>query len=117
MANNPISLSRRHVLGDLYARCDSLSESIPVYSDGEGDPVLGSVDESLGHYRDAFSFHLSDDVCKQLAAGHYSYSFDYTHSDPERTGPQSRITLNSIKLIGRRNYQKPAARGTLVTTT
>ena len=30
-----------------------------------------------GKYADAFTFHLSEDVCKRLAGGQFTYSFDY----------------------------------------
>lgn len=107
MAYSPLSLSRRHVLGDLYARCDSLAGEVPVYLSGVEPELLGHADEGLGHFADAFTFHISDDFCKKLSAGHYQYSFDYDYSDPKVTGSQSRITLNSITLNARKGYEKP----------
>jgi len=112
MSNSPISLSRRHVLGDLYDRCDPIAESIPVYLAGDELEVLGHADEGLGHYPDAFSFHLADDLCKKLSAGHFTYSFNYDYADPAKTTGRSRLKLNSITLNPRKAYQKPVPRGT-----
>ncbi len=106
MSYSPLSLSRRHVLGDLYGRCDPIVENVPVYLDGAERELLGQADEALGHYADAISFHLADDFCKKLSAGHFTYSFDYEHAEPEAIG-RRRIKINSITLIARKAYQKP----------
>jgi hypothetical protein len=100
-------MSRRHVLGDLYSRCDAIVENIPVYREGDEGEVIGYVDQSLGHFADAFSFHLPDDVCKKLATGHFVYLFNYVHSDPAHTDSRSQVTLSSITLVGRKPYEKP----------
>jgi len=107
MTYSPLSMSRRHVLGDLYARCDALTDNVPVYlSATDPEPLLlGHVDEALGHYSDAFSFHLPDDICKRLSAGHYTYSFGYAAMD--RAISRGRIQLTSITLTARRGYDKP----------
>jgi hypothetical protein len=111
MTYSPLSLSRRHVLGDLYGRCDPLAESVPVYLAGLEEPeLLGHVDQSLGHFADALTFHIADDYCKKLSAGHYTYSFDYKFSDPTKDGPRGRVVLTSIILTGRKGYQKPEPR-------
>lgn len=110
MTSSPVSLSRRHVLGDLYGRCDALKGRVPVYLEGDERELVGHADEGLGRYVDAFSFHVADDICKKLSAGHFTYSFDYRHSDPAETHSRSRITLRSITLTGRRGYAKPVAR-------
>lgn len=112
MTYSPLSVSRRHVLGDLYARCDSLLEEVPVYlAVAETEPeLLGHADESLGHFADAFTFHLADDLCKKLSAGQYTYSFDYKYSDPKQKGSRGRIVLTSITLTGRKGYDKPGSR-------
>ena len=110
MANGPISMTRRHVLGELYARCDAIVDNVPVYLEGDEHQLLGYVDQSLGHFADAFSFFLEDDVCKKLAAGHFSYSCDYQFSDQAQTTSRSRVTLSSITLVSRRGYDKPIAR-------
>ena len=99
-----VSLTRRHVLGELYSKCDPITGEIPVYLDGEALEVLGHVDEGLGAFRDAFSFHLGVTVSKDLCAGYYTFSFDC-----ERAG-QSRFKLVSITLKKRENYGKPVAR-------
>ena len=111
MTYSPLSLSRRHVLGDLYGRCDPLAESVPVYLAGLDEPeLLGHVDQSLGHFADALTFQLADDICKKLSAGHYTYSFDYRFSDPSQNGSRGRVVLTSVILTGRKAYQKPLPR-------
>lgn len=112
MSSGPISVSRRHVLGDLYNRCEPIS-SVPVYLGSVEGEVLGHVDQGLGHYADAFSFHLADDVCKKLSAGFFSYAFDYQYSEQEaEPGRLRKVVLNSICLIARQNYERPIARST-----
>lgn len=107
MSFGPISISRRHVLGDLYSRCDAI-ESVPVYMDNVEGELLGHVDEGLGHYADAFRFHLDEDVCKKLSAGHFTYSFNYQHTDDGETDRgRRRIKLNAILLNARKGYAKP----------
>ena len=102
MSYSPLSVKRRHVLGDLYEKCDSI-ESVPVYQDSESGELLGYADEGLGHFADAFSFHLAEDVCKKLSTGHYIYSFGYEYSDPEGTpGRNRRLKLTHIFLTGRK---------------
>lgn len=102
MTYSPLAIKRRHVLGDLYSQCDAV-EMVPVYLDNAEGEMLGYVDESLGHYADAFLFHLPEDVCKKLSSGHYIYSFDYDYTDPEAAaGRNRRIKLNTIFLTGRK---------------
>ena len=100
-------MARRHVLGELYGRCDAIAEEIPLYMSGEQPTLLGHVNEALGHYADAFSFFAGDDICKRLVSGHYIYSFGY---DPVDSVPGGRIRLTSITLIGRQGYSKPIPR-------
>jgi hypothetical protein len=106
MTYGPLSLSRRHVLGDLYARCDAI-ESVPVFMDNSEGEMLGYVDESLGHYADAFCFHLSEDVCKKLSAGHFTYSFEYDLADDAEAAARRRVKLSRIILTARKGYAKP----------
>jgi hypothetical protein len=101
MTYSPLAIKRRQVLGDLYPDCDSV-ESVPVHLDNADGEQIGYVDESLGHYADAFLFHVPEDVCKKLSTGHYIYSFDYDYTDPDSTGRHRRITINSIFLTGRK---------------
>lgn len=104
-----LSLSRRHVLGDLYSRCDEIKGEIPVYLDGEATPiVIGYVDQSLGHYADAFSFHLDANECKKLSSGQFSFSVNYEFSNRREAGSRGRVKLTSITLTGRKSYEKPA---------
>ena len=110
MATGPISISRRHVLGDYYSRCDAIV-SVPVYLDNSKGEMLGYVDQGLGHYADAFSFHLPDDICKKLSAGHFTYAFEFNYSEQKAApGRHRRVTLTSISLITRKNYEKPLPR-------
>lgn len=102
MSFSPLSLSRKHVLGDLYARCDQTTTNVPVYLIAEENELLGYAAESLGHYADAFTFHLSDDVCKRLSAGQYTYEFDLEHA---RT--KGRLILRTIFLKAPKAYKKP----------
>jgi hypothetical protein len=110
MTTGPISLSRRHVLGDLYSRCDVIV-SIPVYLNSVDGEMIGHVDHGLGHYADAFSFHLADDICKKLSAGFFTYAFDFEYAETV-PGRSKRVKLNSICLIARQNYERPVARST-----
>ena len=108
MKYSPLSISRRHVLGDLYARCEHL-ESIPVYlADPTSEPI-GHCDESLGVYADAFCFHLSDDDCKKLSTGNFTFSFDYEASTAADARSRQ-VTLRSIILNPRKAYEKPGAK-------
>jgi hypothetical protein len=98
MAYSPVSISRRHVLGNLYSRCNPI-ESIPVYLKDESGEVLGHCDQGLGHYADAFSFHLAEDICKRLSSGQFAYSFSYDYADDSSPGDSGRkIKLNCICL-------------------
>ena len=102
MAYNSLTIKRSYVLGDIYKHCDPI-ESIPVYmTDQSGEP-LGHVDESMGHYADAFTFHLSEAVCKQLSASHFDYAFGFEYTgDTEQTGAKKRIKLNHILLLAKK---------------
>jgi hypothetical protein len=101
MSYSPIAIKRRQVLGDLYSVCDPV-EMVPVHIENADGEKVGHVDESLGHYADAFLFHLPEDVAKKLSTGHYIYSFDYDYADPDSTGRNRRIKLNYIFLTGRK---------------
>lgn len=110
METSPISFSRRHVLGDLYSRCDAI-DSIPVYLDTVEGELLGHVDQSLGHYADAFSFYLQSDICKKLSTGYFTYAFSYEYADGESMPiGQRRVKLDSICLVSRKGYERPVAR-------
>jgi hypothetical protein len=109
MAINVLSLSKRHVLGDLYDRCDPLKNAVPVYLEDIEPTLLGHVDESLGNYADAYSFHLEPDFCKKLSGGQFTYTVNYA-SKPKVAGPRARITITSITLSPRKGYVKPVPR-------
>lgn len=110
MATGPISISRRHVLGDYYSRCDAIV-SVPVYLDSSKGEMLGYADQGLGHYADAFSFHLPDDICKKLSAGYFTYAFEFNYAERKATpGRYRRVKISSISLIPRQNYEKPLPR-------
>ena len=122
MAYSPLSLSRRHVLGDLYERCEAIADPVPVYvTENEpevvGEPVpdlVGHADESLGHYADAFTFHISDELCKRLSAGHFTYELQYELAPAKPKTTHRRVCISSISLIARQNYKKPLPRATRV---
>jgi len=112
MAHGPVTLSRRHVLGDLYARCEHVVE-VPVFLDDVAGERLGFADESQGIYADAFTFRISEEYCKKLAEGQLLYSFNYDLSAKGAKGvPASRraIKLSSIILKMRKGYTKPVAK-------
>lgn|ERR1044072_2038337 len=106
MSYSPLAIKRSQVLGDIYKQCEPV-ESIPVYLNDASGELLGHVDESLGHYADAFVFHLSEDVCKKLSSGHYIYGFDYDVLK-NQTDKGSHIKLNYIMLVGRKIPVKKA---------
>src|SRR5438105_2794440 len=112
MIHQPLTMSRRHVLGDLNSRCEPAAD-VPVFLDAPGGELLGHVDESHGRYADAFTFHLDDQVCKKLATGHFDYSFDYDFaSDGDSSLPagRRRIRLTHIILKSRKGYEKPVSK-------
>ena len=102
MAISPLSLSRKHILGGIYADSAPFTENVPVYLHGEENELLGHADQALGHYADAITFHLAEDVCKKLASGQYSYEFD-----ADRSAETGKIVIHSIYLKPRQNYKKP----------
>ncbi len=101
MSYSPLAIKRRQILGDLYATCDTV-EMVPVHIDNAQGELIGHADESLGHYADAYLFHVPEDICKKLSTGHYIYSFDYDYSDPAASGRNRRIRLNYIFLTARK---------------
>jgi len=105
-----VTLSRRHVLGDLHASCDALRGSVPVYLDGEAREVLGHASEQDGKFADAISFFLSDEICKKLSSGYFTFSFEYEIAKPATKAIGRRVILTSIILTGRKNYVKPIPR-------
>jgi len=93
------------VLGDLYGRCDALKGCVPVYLDGDERELLGHADEDQEKFADAISFFLSDDICKKLSSGYFTFALDYQLSKRKDIG--RRVVLTSITLVGRKNYDKP----------
>lgn len=77
MEKNILNLKRRHILGNLYGKCENIDETIPVYLDALNDEPIGFADEALGRYTDAFSFHLPEAICKKLSSNGYVVAFDY----------------------------------------
>ena len=109
MAISPLTVARRHVLGDLYSRCEAIEE-VPVYMDSDSGERLGFAAESFGHYADSLTFHLPEDICKKLSTGHFSYSFGFDYADPDAPASRNRrIKLNYICLNGRKT-DAPLAR-------
>lgn len=93
----PLSIARRHVLGDLYGCCDDV-DTVPVYLENECGTRLGFADQILGHYVDAFSFHLDQGICKKLSSGHFAYSLGYDYAGKRVPGRQRRLRLSYICL-------------------
>ena len=115
MMHKSLTLARRHVLGELYNRCDRMTVDVPVYLDNAVGERLGFVDEGSNKYADAFTFHLAEDVCKKLADGQFVYSFDYNFSESSSAAlspKRRRIKLLSIFLTMRKPYEKPVAHAT-----
>jgi hypothetical protein len=109
MSYSPLTLTRRHVLGDFYRRCENVV-TVPVYLNGTDGEMIGYADEGLGKYADAFTFHLSEEVCKKLSAGQFTYSFGYEFTDDTEvaaTTAKRPIKLTSITLTMRKGYEKP----------
>ena len=106
MAYGPLALSRRHVLGEHYLRCETI-ESVPVYLNDMTGEVIGHVDESMGKYADAFLFHLSEEMCKKLSAGHFTYSFEFENVDTVPPAAGRRFRLVAVVLTARKGYAKP----------
>lgn len=94
MEKNLLNLKRRHVLGNLYSRCENI-ESIPVYLDVVTEEPIGFADESLGRYVDAFSFHLPEAICKKLSSNGYVVAVDYDVSAENNR----RYKLNHFVLV------------------
>jgi hypothetical protein len=102
MSYSPLAIKRSNVLGKIYPQCDSV-ESIPVYMNDKSGEHLGFVDESMGHYADAFVFHLAEDVCKHLSMSHYDYAFGFEYSkSADQITNKTRIKLNQIFLVGKK---------------
>lgn len=103
MAFAPLTIARRHVLGDLYSKCDEIFD-VPVYLESDLGERLGFATETYGNYADSVTFHLAEDVCKKLSTGHFTYSFGYDYSEPDAAPVRGRrIKLNYICLTGRKN--------------
>jgi len=110
MSYSPLTLARRHVLGELYAACENATKDVPVYLNDANGEKLGHAAESLGRYADAFTFHLTEENCRKLAGGQFTYSFDYHFSESAAaaaTSKRRRVRLISIILTMRKGYQKP----------
>lgn len=110
MSYSPLAIKRSYVLGEIYKQCDPI-ESIPVYMNNETGELVGHVDESLGHYADAFTFHLPETLCKQLSASHFDYAFGYEYAEKsDASGGRKRIKLTHISLVGKKPLfnKKPA---------
>jgi hypothetical protein len=105
-----LSLSRRHVLGDLYPRCDTIEGQIPVYLTSDDEPtMLGYAEQSsLGNYADAVTFHLNAEYCRKLSSGQFAVSIAYDLTNSGEPGARSRVKLTSISLTGKKSYEKPA---------
>ncbi len=110
MSYSPLAIKRSYVLGEIYKQCEPI-EKIPVYMTSETGELLGHVDESLGHYADAFTFHLSETLCKQLSASHFDFAFGFDYLEKtDQTVGRKRIKLNHVLLVGKKPlFNKKAA--------
>ena len=97
MSYNLLTMKRRHILGDLYSRCDAI-ETIPVYLDIKSEEPIGFADESLGRYADAFIFHLPDVICKKFSSNGYSVVTDYELAENNGSS-KKRYKLNHFILV------------------
>ena len=105
MVYGPLTMSRRHVLGDLYNTCDH-AESVPVYLHAPGGELLGHAEEG-NRYADVMTFHISEENCKRMAGGQFGFSFGTEYTGPEKPGDRRstrRIRLTSIHLVPRQGY-------------
>ncbi len=99
MSYSPLAIKRSNVLGKIYNQCDAI-ESIPVYMNDQSGELLGFVNEEMGRYADVFTFHLAEDICKQLSANQFEFAFDFDYSEKAtQTTNKKRIKLNHILLI------------------
>ena len=104
MKYGPLTVSRSRILGSFYAQCEHMDDHIAVYLNDADGEKLGVVNESLGKYADAFTFHLSEENCKMLAGGKFDYSFDCNFSEPDDTASspsKRRLKLVSVFLTRR----------------
>jgi hypothetical protein len=97
MSFETLLFSRRHVLGDLYNRCDR-DDSVPVFMEEDPDTQIGLADQSTSRYVDAFSFHLPAAICKKLSSGQFAFSFGYAHAKSDDVFNKPRIRLTYICL-------------------
>jgi hypothetical protein len=80
----------------------------------KGGEPLGYADESLGHFADAFLFHLPELVCKKLSTGHFDYVFDCEYiRSAAGAAARKRIKLNGILLVPKKNAKEDASAETI----
>jgi hypothetical protein len=64
----------------------------------ESGELPGCVDEGMGHFADAFTFHLSETLCKQLSTNHFDYAFGFEYSEQKKpTASKKRIKMNAFR--------------------
>ena len=61
MSLETVTFARRHVLGQMHSRCESV-DMLPIFMDGDMETQIGYVDENMGRFADAYSFHVPADV-------------------------------------------------------
>jgi hypothetical protein len=112
---NTIAFKRRNILGELYKQCDAIS-TIPVYMNDTTDEPIGTVEETVDHFADAFLFHLPDNICKKLSNNSYDVGIDYDFTDKKRNSKNDRIKINHIILALKRGAEPiPRRNGSLST--
>ena len=112
MANNPLTLSRRHVLGDLYAQCDAVTE-VPIFWTDPAGPPIGYVSDTDGKYSDSLTFHMGDEFCRKLAGGQLLCQFNYEHTsdaDVRSSKKSRRLRLTSFVLTSPALHVNPVTK-------
>ena len=97
MSLETVTFARRHVLGQMHSRCDSV-DMLPIFMDGDMDTQIGYVDENMGRFADAYSFHVPADVIKKLSSGQLTFSFGFANDKPADVFKKPRIRLTYICL-------------------
>jgi hypothetical protein len=92
-----VTFARRHVLGEMHTRCDRV-DLLPVFMEGDMETQIGYVDENMGQFADAYSFHLPANVLKKLSSGQLTFSFGFAHDKTDDTLKKPRVKLTHICL-------------------
>lgn len=101
MQFSPLTIRRRYILGNLTDKCGVVNE-VPIYLNEITESPVGYVNELPERYKDAFLFHLPEDICKRLASNGYNLDLDYDFCEQEAKSKNNKqIRLNHIILTSR----------------